>query len=1602
MGNSGNASENEVAAIVERLLAGRCVLCAGSRLGERTYHDLIAKLLAQVPDVDPGDAERALASRPLAAAGFVRRRLGDRFPSELKAAWQSAGELSEAVKLLGELPFRAIVTTDYGSTFERAFSHEGATPRVYTHADSAELKKDGKARFVLKALGSLEREETLLFSAEDLQGALADGGYRSVAHDLYRSRSFLFVGFESHDPDLAILLERVLSGARAADVEHFAILPGLTAIERDELYAAHRIRVLDTDDATALARALRQAIGEHEGPVLPDDDDLEAWLQLYAEDPARADARDRLGALERRLREAGDWERLVELHLGMIDAAPAAAARAQRLLQVARLFENEVGDLAKAFTALVAGYKEDPQPHVWDELERLASATGQWAELLAELAEIVPSLPEAERAAAWVRLAKHYADKLGNGEHALSSLDEALKLEPGHTQAEELRIELLRRAERWKELAEALAARAAHELAPARKAELFIEQAELWDSRLSDGAQAARLFRSALEADPASTSALSSLEALLRRRGEWRELLQVLEEQAKLSSGEESAALLREAAEVCADKLGDRRAAVERYESLLSESPRDLAVLRSLERLYTSDGRHEDYLRTLGLQAEALESERERAALYRRMAAEWEEHPGGAERAAACLEKLLAIDARSEDAFRSLERLYRAEHKWDELIAAYRRHAAIVPAPIRAEIHAQIGGVYEQELRDPSRAIEAFLDVDAALPNHAEALQALTRLYEKTEAYEKTVEVCERRAQLAEVRSQKVDLYQRAGELCAERLGDAQKAEAIFARALELDPTHVPAMTALVEIYRKNGEFLKAARLLVEAVPHTLNRLERTRLLVEAGEIYQGLDDRKKATQLYLDALAVDPEHVEAGERVADLLWEEERFVDLVPVLEMLTRLGPSDGESTMQLERLTRLGRAAQAVGQTDKAHKAWARAAEIDPTHLEAQRGRAELALARGDHAEALKALVQVLEHHEDGLPPSERVELFASLAQCELKLEHKDDAKVWLKRALDLDPTHRPSLLAMMELGESQPESIIDAKKALLATSSPDEKVRLLGEIGDLYLEKLEDPPQAVGAYREALELRPDDHKFLHKCLDVYVEQKAWQQAVEMLERLIAVEKSPQVRAKYRHAAGLICRDELGKPGLAAKLLNEALDDDPSLARSAAALEELYRERQEWKELMRFYRRALKRIGPASPDDGQNDERLRLWSALGDVCIDQLGERESAIAAFEAALAFDPKNLDRHRQLADLYVQAGPDRFEKAIVEHQLLLRADKQRIVSYRALKHLYIQTNQRDKSAACSYALTFLKKAEPEDAKPVAELKSRAAQPLTLARRPLTDEMWARLMHPDEDKFLAALFAAVAPTLALPQAQPHKALGLQRKDALENDPRPLAKTLVKMLEYACSTLAVPAPEAYFQPDGKDAQKEPIRFLNAVDNKTLQPVFVLGGPLAPGGAVDRRPERETVFELARRAAQLRPERFIRNVLPQPAQLALILDAAMSIGGEEGEPAGAEAKKTAQGLSRSLPPSQLEQVATLGRTLRAAGLRSDEAALKWLQASDLTASRAALVLGGDLEACARALAAEPQSQAALPATQRLLDLVWSSITEEIFTVRKHLGLM
>ena len=93
-----------------------------------------------------------------------------------------------------------------------------------------------------------------------------------------------------------------------------------------------------------------------------------------------------------------------------------------------------------------------------------------------------------------------------------------------------------------------------------------------------------------------------------------------------------------------------------------------------------------------------------------------------------------------------------------------------------------------------------------------------------------------------------------------------------------------------------------------------------------------------------------------------------------------------------------------------------------------------------------------------------------------------------------------------------------------------------------------------------YREALRYRGEDHFLLTKFLGLIADEGDWSYSFDLVHRLIDTEKDGKVRARYRHLAAMIARDELGRAGHAATLFGQAIEDDPRLFTAADELEAL----------------------------------------------------------------------------------------------------------------------------------------------------------------------------------------------------------------------------------------------------------------------------------------------------------------------------------------------------------------------------------------------------------------------------------------------------------
>src|SRR5690606_34755272 len=126
---------------------------------------------------------------------------------------------------------------------------------------------------------------------------------------------------------------------------------------------------------------------------------------------------------------------------------------------------------------------------------------------------------------------------------------------------------------------------------------------------------------------------------------------------------------------------------------------------------------------------------------------------------------------------------------------------------------------------------------------------------------------------------------------------------------------------------------------------------------------------------------------------------------------------------------------------------------------------------------------------------------------------------------------DPHHEDTLVAIINLQAQAGdwEGVIQAKRALVdITHDGDAKFALFKDIGELYVDKLGSRDKGAEAYRQALDLRPEDYPLLHTLLDLYTSTKRWEDAIQTIDRIVEVESDGKRRSRYHYTAAVLLRD------------------------------------------------------------------------------------------------------------------------------------------------------------------------------------------------------------------------------------------------------------------------------------------------------------------------------------------------------------------------------------------------------------------------------------------------------------------------------------------
>ncbi|HEY7726461.1 MAG TPA: tetratricopeptide repeat protein [Anaeromyxobacteraceae bacterium] len=764
--------------------------------------------------------ERAAASSEprdavalLTRAGEVREGLGD----ERRAAadWEQALALDPshlpALRALGRLCGRA-------GRWEELVD--------MCRAEATALPTPGAAAALLVRVGDIletrlaRPDEAIASYRQALDLAPGEASALRALARLYRSR-------EDREPLLEIL--RADAAARAAPAERAALLHEVGAIAERGLgdpkaaAEAHR-EALRVDPTFAPShRALQRLLaGQARWNELAAACQLEAQHATGDERVAALwryawNAAERLG--DRQAAEAACREVLTlepghagaAALLDRIGAAPDPSARAALAARVSEPAAARALWLAAALDRRLAG--DDASPELARALQldpgdafagpaAEESARAGGADRLAALRTTrEEDAAEGSDRAELALLAAEAWEEAGDAVRAEEACRRCLALAPGSLPALQALRRLRARAGDWAGVREALRAEAEATVDAGLAAAALARAAEVALSRLGDRSAATDDLRRAAARDPGDAALSARLDALLESSASDADACELRESRARAEEAPAGAA--REwlaAARIAAERLDDRRRALEDLERALAARPAWLEALALRARLLVAEGRPAEAARDFqdclaqGGEPAAL------AALHLELASLHQGPLADPPLAMSHLNAALAAVPDHAEALARLSRIHRAARNWPGAADALRRLVA-APGPEggeRVERLLELAEVRADGFGDAAAAAELCVRALAEAPGNARALALLAAARDQAGDEDGLVAALERAA--AEGREPEVrrDARLRAARLHLAR-GDPARAAALLRSALAETPGDAEARAALAD-----------------------------------------------------------------------------------------------------------------------------------------------------------------------------------------------------------------------------------------------------------------------------------------------------------------------------------------------------------------------------------------------------------------------------------------------------------------------------------------------------------------------------------------------------------------------------------------------------------------------------------------------------------------------------------------------------------------------------------------------------------------------------------------------------------------------------------
>jgi tetratricopeptide (TPR) repeat protein len=964
-----------------------------------------------------------------------------------------------------------------------------------------------------------------------------------------------------------------------------------------------------------------------------------------------------------------DWESLIQVYQVELEALQDPTERILRWLEIARLYEAKGRDQRSAFRAYGAAFAEDPSDQgVLEQLQRLATALGTWAELVAVMDAGVQKLDDGAMKADLLRQCARTLDRrLGDFRGAVSAYERLLQLEPADVEAIDGLDALLTLLAEWNRLIEVLDLRADMVGEPVQQKAVRTRQGSICEEQLGRLDDAIGYFRKALDLDESDLQLYDAIAGLLERRERWAELVELTERKLTVlvdPAGRREA--LAQVARTQRDRLKEAAAAIAAYRTLLEEVPSDKEALDSLDALLEAEKSWYDLSEILGRKLEAATTDGERLALRLRLGRiarqETEDVPGAIEH----YERAVAFSPDNEEAlgalreiakdeehrlrvFDILEPVLRHRGRWQDLLELRELKLVAIEDPsARVEELGAIADLLERALGRPADAFGAHLRAIREDAPSSAALEAANRLAVQLNRWLDLYEAVGVKAKATSDAQAGGALWLYAGGIAEAQLDDVERAISAYRAALDAGAPEAEPLEALDRLYTRLERWDALLEVLERKMAAAPEPAAQSRIELRVGRIrLERYKDVPGAITAMRNVLERTPDDAEAT-NMLEALWNQAEHVPtlleilapiykarndsrkLLDLMELRVQGMQDPGDRVTMLREMSEI--AEDQLHDPARAFHCLARAFEERPDEsglLEDVERLGEVLGAFGPLVELGSRTVAKL---DDG---SSRTALLVRCARWSVRLGDADKAISFHRAVLKIEPEHEESLRELEglleQLGRHGELADVVEKRAGVVYDLA-EKKRLYRSLAVL-AEQLADLKRAAGAFDRILEADESDLEALDAVIALRERLQEWPTLAELLARRVSATMDAARATVLRKKLAALLLGPLGREddGLAA--LKEILEYQPEDPETIATLEGFFAQRERWNDLRDLVRDRLDR----STDSAA---RLGLLERLSELA-------EAKLEAQEEALDFAMQMLDIDKRSA-----AGRARVERLL--------------------------------------------------------------------------------------------------------------------------------------------------------------------------------------------------------------------------------------------------------------------------------------------------------------------------------------------------------------